>query len=190
MGDDPKNAADGQTSSADAAAATPAPAHDAAIGAAAPSPPAGNKAETTTDQPAESSPQGDASSPKAEVADKKSSADDTVATAAADDDQDEPKAVSGGGGSKPVAIVASNKKARPPYKYDPNKITLRFLFANKDGLTVTVECNPGDTVGEVKGALMSVWPDGKSKNGNWSATVPRLNGYSYLELSYLTFQLA
>lgn len=57
-----------------------------------------------------------------------------------------------------LPIVSSNKKSRPPYKYDPNKITLRFLFANRDGLTVTVECKPADTVGEVKGALLSVWP--------------------------------
>ena len=58
-------------------------------------------------------------------------------------------------------IVSATKKTRPPYKYDPNKITLRFLFANRDGLTVTVECTPSDTVGEVKGALLSVWPEGR-----------------------------
>eukprot|EP00980_Cylindrotheca_fusiformis_P007300 scaffold1525_cov142-Cylindrotheca_fusiformis.AAC.100 len=57
-----------------------------------------------------------------------------------------------------VPIVSSTKRSRPPYKYDPNKITLRFLFANRDGLTVTVECTPTDTIGEVKGALLSVWP--------------------------------
>jgi len=57
-----------------------------------------------------------------------------------------------------IPIVSSNKKSRPPYKYDPDKITLRFLFANRDGLTVTLECNPNDTVSEVKGALLSVWP--------------------------------
>jgi hypothetical protein len=51
--------------------------------------------------------------------------------------------------------------SRIPYKYDPEKITLRFLFANRDGLTVTLTCNPSDTVGEVKGALVSVWPKGK-----------------------------
>jgi hypothetical protein len=60
----------------------------------------------------------------------------------------------------PHIVVSSTKKTRPPYKYDPDKITLRFLFANRDGLTVTVECKPTDTVGEVKGALISVWPDG------------------------------
>ena len=49
---------------------------------------------------------------------------------------------------------------RLPYKYDPDKITLRFLFANRDGLTVTVTCNPSDTIGEVKGALISIWPKG------------------------------
>jgi hypothetical protein len=50
---------------------------------------------------------------------------------------------------------------RVPYKYDPGKITLRFLFANRDGLTVQVTCNPSDTIGEVKGALISIWPEGK-----------------------------
>ena len=68
------------------------------------------------------------------------------------------------GGSKKDPIVSSSKKSRPPYKYDPEKITLRFLFANRDGLTVTIECNPSDTVGEVKAALISVWPSGTCAN--------------------------
>jgi len=59
-----------------------------------------------------------------------------------------------------VAILSSSKKTRPPYKFNPDKITLRFLFANRDGLTATVECKPSDTVGEVKAALLSVWPSG------------------------------
>jgi hypothetical protein len=59
-------------------------------------------------------------------------------------------------------VVSSTKRTRPPYKYDPEKVTLRFLFANRDGLTVTVECKPSDTVGEVKGQLLSVWPEGES----------------------------
>ena len=67
------------------------------------------------------------------------------------------------GSSSSLPIVSSSKKSRPPYKYDPTKITLRFLFANKDGLTVTIECNPTDTVGEVKAALLSVWPKGTSR---------------------------
>ena len=45
--------------------------------------------------------------------------------------------------------------------HDPNKITLRFLFAGRDGTHVIIDCKPNDTVGEVKGALMSVWPEGK-----------------------------
>lgn len=80
--------------------------------------------------------------------------DTETATDATADSEGEKQASSG-------PIVSSSKKNRPPYKYDPNKITLRFLFANKDGLTVTVECNPTDTVGEVKGALISVWPNGE-----------------------------
>ena len=63
--------------------------------------------------------------------------------------------------SSAAPVVSGSKRSRPPYKYDPTKITLRFLFANRDGLTVTVECNPTDTVGEVKGALLSSWPEGK-----------------------------
>jgi hypothetical protein len=64
-------------------------------------------------------------------------------------------------------VVSSTKRTRPAYKYDPEKVTLRFLFANKDGLTVTVECKPGDTVGEVKGQLLSVWPKGEWMSCNF-----------------------
>lgn len=45
------------------------------------------------------------------------------------------------------------------FVYDPNKITLKFIFANRDGVQVILECNPTDTVGEVKGALLSMWPE-------------------------------
>jgi hypothetical protein len=92
---------------------------------------------------------------KAEVA----AAEDTASEKAKEDNHEkEPAVVSSS--SVSVPIVSSSKKSRPPYKYDPEKITLRFLFANRDGLTVTIECRPGDTVGEVKGALLSVWPSG------------------------------
>jgi hypothetical protein len=73
------------------------------------------------------------------------------------------QAKEGASSQSAVPVVSSSKRSRPPYKYDPDKITLRFLFANRDGLTVTVECTPGDTVGEVKGALLSVWPTGKRR---------------------------
>ena len=129
--------------------ASPTPAHDPAS-TSAPAPPEGGP-ETTN--PAEPETPG-----KPEESDKKSSAEDTVGTAV--DDQEDPRP-SAGGGAKPVAVVSSSKNARPPYRFDPDKITLRFLFAGRDGLTVTVECKPSDTVGEVKGALLSVWPDGK-----------------------------
>ena len=52
------------------------------------------------------------------------------------------------------------KSVQPgPYVYDPNKITLKFIFANRDGVKVILECKPEDTVGEVKGALLSMWPE-------------------------------
>lgn len=68
-------------------------------------------------------------------------------------------------GTAAAATPTSAKKPRPQFKYDPNKITLRFLFANRDGLTVQVECNPSDTIGEVKGALISVWPEDMPQSG-------------------------
>lgn len=61
----------------------------------------------------------------------------------------------------PTPIATPTGKRRPPYKYDPDKVTLRFIFANRDGLAVTIECKPADTVGEVKSVLLSVWPEGK-----------------------------
>uniref|UniRef100_A0A7S4K751 UBL3-like ubiquitin domain-containing protein n=1 Tax=Odontella aurita TaxID=265563 RepID=A0A7S4K751_9STRA len=53
----------------------------------------------------------------------------------------------------------TGRAAPPPFVDDPSKITLRFIFANRDGLSVTVDLKPTDTVGEVKGALLSMWPD-------------------------------
>lgn len=86
---------------------------------------------------------------------------DALTDVSADDESPENDGPLTGGTETPIAIVSSSKKSRPQYKYDPDKITLRFLFANRDGLAVTVECKPGDTIGEVKGALLSVWPEGK-----------------------------
>lgn len=80
---------------------------------------------------------------------------ETDATVEESDTKDEEKKT-----SLATPVISSSKRSRPSFKYDPNKITLRFLFANKDGLAVTIECNPSDTVGEVKGALISAWPEG------------------------------
>ena len=44
---------------------------------------------------------------------------------------------------------------------DPDRIRLKFLFANRDGLNVNVECKITDSVGEIKGVLLSMWPEGK-----------------------------
>lgn len=65
--------------------------------------------------------------------------------------------------SKPVAsskpATRSSRPPPPPFVYSPDKITLKFLFANRDGLNVVVDCAPSDTVGEVKGQLLSMWPE-------------------------------
>lgn len=62
-----------------------------------------------------------------------------------------------------AAKAPSSSPAKPsepkPFVYDPRKITIKFIFANRDGLHVIVEFNPTDTIGEVKGALLSMWPE-------------------------------
>jgi hypothetical protein len=57
-------------------------------------------------------------------------------------------------------ITSKTGHKRPVYTYDENKITLRFIFANKDGLAVTMDCTPSQTIGEVKASLLSAWPEG------------------------------
>lgn len=80
----------------------------------------------------------------------------------------EAAAPSSSGGENPAP--AAKEAATPPpakpsqpkqYVYDPKKITLKFIFANKDGVSVILDCKPTDTVGEVKGALLSMWPEGE-----------------------------
>ena len=58
-----------------------------------------------------------------------------------------------------TAPAPAVRAAPKPFIYDPNKITLKFLFANRDGLHVILDCTPTDTIGEVKGALLSLWPE-------------------------------
>jgi len=57
----------------------------------------------------------------------------------------------------------TNKESEKPsiVPRDPDAIKLKFLFANRDGLNVMVECKITDSVGEIKGVLLSMWPDGK-----------------------------
>lgn len=44
------------------------------------------------------------------------------------------------------------------YVYEQGKVTIKFLFANRDGLSAFVKCNESDTVATVKASLLSVWP--------------------------------
>jgi len=45
------------------------------------------------------------------------------------------------------------------FTYEPGKISLKFLFANRDGLHVRIQCDAKDTVATVKGSLLSMWPE-------------------------------
>ena len=60
-----------------------------------------------------------------------------------------------------AVVKGSSRSTPPPFVDDPNKISLRFIFANRDGLSVSADCKPADTIREVKGALLSMWPEGK-----------------------------
>lgn len=69
----------------------------------------------------------------------------------------------GGETEKKKEKMQEIKETSPAATTDDNNetetIALRFVFANRDGLHVTVECKPTDTVGEVKALLLSMWPD-------------------------------
>ena len=41
------------------------------------------------------------------------------------------------------------------------KIRVKFIFANRDGINVEFDCSPSDTVLEVKTSLISEWPKGE-----------------------------
>lgn len=41
-----------------------------------------------------------------------------------------------------------------------DKIRVKFIFANRDGVTVEVECSLSDTVTMMKAALIDCWPQG------------------------------
>lgn len=63
--------------------------------------------------------------------------------------------------SSPKEAPKTSPSKSTAFVHDPDKITLRFLFAGRDGTHVSIDFTPTDTVGEVKGALMSVWPEGE-----------------------------
>mmetsp|Transcript_1459 Transcript_1459/g.2319 ORF Transcript_1459/g.2319 Transcript_1459/m.2319 type:complete len:178 (+) Transcript_1459:337-870(+) len=51
----------------------------------------------------------------------------------------------------------SDDKTAP--EEDVEKINIKFVFANRDGVNVVFNFEPSYTVGEVKGMLLSMWPD-------------------------------
>ena len=72
------------------------------------------------------------------------------------DEEEEVENLQGSKSSPDEAITPQ----KMPFIFDPTKLNIRFLFANHDGLDVSVVCNPSDTVGQLKGQLLSLWPNG------------------------------
>ena len=57
------------------------------------------------------------------------------------------------------STTVSDDKTAP--EEDVEKINIKFVFANRDGVNVVFSFEPSYTVGEVKGMLLSMWPDGE-----------------------------
>lgn len=53
----------------------------------------------------------------------------------------------------------SSPKSDIDFTYEAGKVSIKFLFANRDGLSVSIQCDMSDTVATVKGSLLSLWPE-------------------------------
>jgi len=53
----------------------------------------------------------------------------------------------------------SSPKSDIDFTYQAGKVSIKFLFANRDGLSVRIQCDISDTVATVKGSLLSLWPE-------------------------------
>lgn len=54
--------------------------------------------------------------------------------------------------------VTSSLSLDKNYVHDPQKIAIKFIFANRDGLNVYVKSFPTDSVHVLKQSLISLWP--------------------------------
>lgn len=67
-------------------------------------------------------------------------------------------------GKKDIKDDGSDDATEPETKeseefvYEPGKVSIKFIFANRDGLHVQIQCEESATVGTVKGSLLSMWP--------------------------------
>jgi len=59
----------------------------------------------------------------------------------------------------PEPPLLSPTKSSTDFLYEPGKVSIKFLFANRDGLNVRIQCDLTDTVATVKGSLLSLWPE-------------------------------
>jgi hypothetical protein len=48
-----------------------------------------------------------------------------------------------------------------PTENDSNAMKIKFIFANRDGIHVEIECSLSDTVGAITKDLQSKWPEGE-----------------------------
>lgn len=87
---------------------------------------------------------------------KETTAEDNATTSSNDEPESEtepePKSAS-------LRQLLSPTKSDVDFSYEPGKVSIKFLFANRDGLNVRIQCELSDTVATVKGSLLSMWPD-------------------------------
>ncbi len=48
-----------------------------------------------------------------------------------------------------------------PTENDTNMVKIKFIFANRDGINVEIECSLNDTIGAITKDLQSKWPEGE-----------------------------
>ena len=49
----------------------------------------------------------------------------------------------------------------PTENADANTIRIKFIFANRDGVNVEIECSLNDTIAAITQNLQSKWPKGE-----------------------------
>jgi hypothetical protein len=76
---------------------------------------------------------------------------------------------------------SSGRKSSTDYFVnDPNKVSVKFLFANRDGIHVLIKFNTEDTVRDMKGALIQAWPDSKFNPNGLKNCLLKVSNVSFL----------
>ena len=57
-------------------------------------------------------------------------------------------------------MTSSDKETLSNTPTENDTVKIKFLFANRDGIHVEIECSPSDTIENITKTLQSKWPEG------------------------------